>query len=159
LDLETDSADAFIVTELVDGPDLVTWVARHGPQRGFRLADLAERLRGGLSAVHAAGVVHRDVTPRNVLVTPRGPVLIDFGIALADAGRRRTRDGRAVGTPAYLAPELLDGAEPSPATDWWGWAAVLAFVATRRAPFGDGSVDEVLAAARMGSPDLGGLDE
>src|SRR5690606_4667440 len=158
LDLETDSEEAFIVTELVDGPDLVRWVERDGPRRGVELADLADRLRSALAAVHAAGVVHRDVTPGNVLVAERGPVLIDFGIALADDDARITRAGYVVGTPAYVAPELLEGALPSPATDWWGWAAVLAFVATGRAPFGDGAVDDVLERVRTQPPDLAGLD-
>src|SRR5690606_28495462 len=66
LDLETDAEPAFIVTELVDGPDLAGWGRRDGPATGERLADLADRLRGALGAVHSTGVVHRDVAPGNV---------------------------------------------------------------------------------------------
>ncbi|NTW41667.1 MAG: serine/threonine protein kinase, partial [Cellulomonadaceae bacterium] len=136
LDAEIDSSDAFIVTELVDGPDLATLVRTDGPLAGQRLTDLADQLRDALEAVHAAGVLHRDLTPGNVLVTDDGPVLIDFGIAQAAEDARVTSTGLVAGTPGYLSPQMLEGAEPTEATDWWGWAALLAFAATGRPPFG-----------------------
>ena len=89
-------------------------------------------MRDALEAVHGAGVVHRDLKPSNVLVTDDGPVLIDFGIAQAADDPRLTAAGLVIGTPGYLAPELLDGDEPTAASDFWGWAAVLAFAATGR---------------------------
>lgn len=158
LDLEIDSSEAFLVTELIDGPDLDRWVQDRGPLTSDHLADVAERLRSAVRAVHAAGVVHRDIKPSNVLLTPEGPVLIDFGIAFADDDARVTRTGFVVGTPGYVAPELLDGAEASPTTDWWGWAATLAFAATGRPPFGERPLEVVLARVRSGAPDLAGLD-
>src|SRR5690606_18754001 len=94
-------------------------------------------------------------TPGNVM-TP-GPVLIDFGIAQDATDERVTSAGFAVGTPGYLAPEVLDGAEPAAAADWWGWAAVVAFAATGRAPFGPGPTPALLARVRAGDPDLAGL--
>src|SRR5690606_12013386 len=125
LDAEIDSTDAFVVTELLDGQDLAAHVREHGPLSADDLADLAEQLRAALEVVHGAGVLHRDLTPGNVLMTSRGPVLIDFGIAQAADEARVTSTGLVAGTPGYLSPELLEGGEPSQAADWWGWAALL----------------------------------
>jgi predicted Ser/Thr protein kinase len=157
LDAEADSTEAFLVTELVAGDDLEDYVRRHGPLDADALHELAEGLRGALTAVHEAGVVHRDLKPGNVLVTDSGPVLIDFGIAQAADDARVTSTGLVLGTPGYLAPELLDDAEPTAHTDWWGWAALLAFAATGRPPFGLRPLQQVLARARSGQPDLDGL--
>ncbi len=156
-DAELDSSEAFVVTELVDGPDLEEFVRDHGPLDRKHLAELAAALYDALAAVHAADVVHRDVKPANVLITSNGPVLIDFGIAQAGDDARLTQVGLVAGTPGYLAPELLDGADPSAASDWWGWAAVLAFAGTGRPPFGSGSTPAVLARVRSGLVQLGGL--
>jgi hypothetical protein len=157
LDAEADSTEAFLVTELVAGDDLEDSVRRHGPLDAHALHELAAGLHSALTAVHEAGVVHRDLKPANVLVTDSGPVLIDFGIAQAADDARVTSTGLVVGTPGYLAPELLDDAEPTAHTDWWGWAALLAFAATGRAPFGLRPLEQVLARARAGQPDLDGL--
>lgn len=157
LDAEVDSTEAFLVTELVDGQDLAARVHARGPLGPDELADLAAGLRDALAAVHAAGVVHRDLKPSNVLLTDHGPVLIDFGIAQDAGDEHLTSTGLVMGTPGYLAPELLSGAEPGPGSDLWGWAAVLAFAATGRPPFGSGAVDVVLARARTGSADLADL--
>lgn len=158
LDAELDSADAFVVTELVEGQDLADRVSRDGPMAGAELADLAERLRAALAAVHAAGVLHRDLTPSNVVVGADGPVLIDFGIAQAAEDARVTAAGNVAGTPGYLSPELLSGGEPDEAADWWGWAATLAFAATGRPPFGVRPLAAVLARVRTADADLDGLD-
>ena len=157
LDAEADSTEAFLVTELIAGDDLEDVVRRRGPLEAGALHELAAGLYSALTAVHEAGVVHRDLKPANVLVTDSGPVLIDFGIAQAADDARVTSTGLVVGTPGYLAPELLDDAEPTAHTDWWGWAALLAFAATGRAPFGLRPLEQVLARARAGQPDLEGL--
>ncbi|KGM00457.1 protein kinase domain-containing protein [Cellulomonas cellasea] len=157
LDAEADSTEAFIVTELVDGVNLEEHVRAHGPLDAAALHEVAEGLRSALTAVHEAGVVHRDLKPSNVLVTEHGPVLIDFGIAHAADDARVTSTGLVIGTPGYLAPELLDGAEPTARSDWWGWAALLAFAATGRAPFGLRPLEQVLAKARSGDPDVAGI--
>ncbi|WP_372594633.1 serine/threonine-protein kinase [Actinotalea sp.] len=161
LDAELDSSEAFVVTELVEGTDLASSVAIDGPLGGTRtdeLADLAESLADALDAVHAAGVLHRDLTPGNVMVTADGPVLIDFGIAQVVEDGRFTTAGQVAGTPGYLSPELLAGAEPGRRDDWWGWAAVLAFAATGRPPFGVRPLAAVLARVSSGRPDLAGLE-
>jgi hypothetical protein len=157
LDAEIDSSEAFLVTELVDGVDLARHLAGHGPLLGDDLTAFAERLREALDAVHQAGVLHRDLSPGNVMMTADGPVLIDFGIAQAVEDPRVTSTGLVTGTPGYLAPELLEGGQPSVAGDWWGWAALLTFAATGRPPFGAGTVAAVLARARSGLVDLEGV--
>ena len=158
LDAEADSTEAFLVTELVAGDTLTERVHASGPLDADELLLLAEGLRSALTAVHAAGVVHRDMKPSNVLLTDDGPVLIDFGLAQGvDDDANLTTAGFVLGTPGYLAPELLDGGEPGPATDLWGWAAVLAFAATGRDPFGSRPVEAVLARARAGEVDLLGV--
>jgi serine/threonine protein kinase len=155
LDAEADSTEAFLVTELVAGDTLTEHVRERGPLDADDLVTLAEGLRAALAAVHAAGVVHRDLKPSNVLLTDDGPVLIDFGLAQGvDDDANLTTAGLVLGTPGYLAPELLDGGDPSPATDMWGWAALLAFAATGRDPFGSRPVEAVLARARSGDADL-----
>ncbi|WP_243890748.1 serine/threonine-protein kinase [Cellulomonas dongxiuzhuiae] len=158
LDAEADSTEAFLVTELVAGDTLTEHVREHGPLDADELVSLAEGLRSALAAVHAAGVVHRDLKPSNVLLTADGPVLIDFGLAQGvDDDANLTTAGFVLGTPGYLAPELLDGGEPGRATDLWGWAALLAFAATGRDPFGTRPVEAVLARARAGEVDLEGV--
>ena len=157
LDAEADSTEAFLVTALVSGDTLEEHVRERGPLDAADLLDLAEGLRDALAAVHAAGVVHRDLKPSNVLLGDDGPVLIDFGIAQAADDHRVTSTGLVVGTPGYMAPELLDGGEPSPATDLWGWAAVLAFAASGRPPFGIRPLEAVLARASSGEVDLAGV--
>ncbi|GIG27711.1 serine/threonine-protein kinase [Cellulomonas marina] len=157
LDAEADSSEAFLVTELVPGEDLEARVRREGPLDGPDLALLADGLLDALRAVHAAGVVHRDLKPSNVMVTPAGPVLIDFGIAQSADDTRVTSAGLVVGTPGYLAPELVAGQEPTPASDLWGWAAVVAWAATGRPPFGRGPADAVLARTMAGETALEGV--
>lgn len=158
LDAETDSDETFIVTELIEGPTLDSYVADKGPMSPAELLHTARRLAGALSAVHAADVVHRDMKPNNILIGVDGAVLIDFGIAHGMEDSRLTAPGMVIGTPGYLAPELVSGASPSASSDWWGWAAVLTFAATGRPPFGTGGYEPVIARAMTGKADVNGLD-
>lgn len=159
LDAEIESTEAFVVTELVAGRDLGKHVKRNGPLPADQLVVLATRLREALDVVHGAGVLHRDLTPGNVMVTAEGPVLIDFGLAQAVEDARVTSTGLVTGTPGYVSPDLLDGDAPTEDSDWWGWAAVLTFAATGRPPFGRGAIGTVLTRVRAGEPDLTGLPE
>jgi hypothetical protein len=159
LDAELDGPEAFVVTDLYQGPTLEREIEEGGPLDAVDLYELADQLAGALEAVHLAGVVHRDLKPSNVLITPDGPVLIDFGIAqaLEEPRAALTSPGFVIGTPGYLAPELLDGGAPTPESDWWSWAALLAFAATGRSPFGVRPTDQVLRRSREGRADLVGL--
>ncbi len=149
----------YLVTRYVPGPPLDEVVAEHGPRRGEDLVRLGRGLIGALEAIHGAGVIHRDLKPGNVLLEDDvDPVVIDFGIAHVADDIRLTSVGLVMGTPGYLSPEVVEGAAVTPATDWWGWAATLAFAATGRPPFGRGPMDVVLARVRNGEFDLRGVD-
>ncbi|WP_159621206.1 serine/threonine-protein kinase [Ruania rhizosphaerae] len=155
LDAEADSAEAFIVTELIDGQSLEESVREHGPLDAEELADLADGLADALEAIHAVGVVHRDLKPGNVMLTDDGPVVIDFGISQLADDPRLTQTGLVTGTPGYVDPQVMRGADPGPVGDWWGWAAVLVFAATGRGPFG--SAQGVLLRVEAGRVDTDGL--
>ncbi|WP_226924876.1 serine/threonine-protein kinase [Georgenia satyanarayanai] len=157
LDAEVDGATAFVVTELVDGPTLEDDVREHGPLDAEELDGLAHGLAAGLRSIHAAGVTHRDLKPGNVMLAADGPVIIDFGIAQVADDVRLTQTGMVTGTPGYLDPEVLAGADPGPDGDWWAWAAVLTFAATGRPPFGRGTIQAVLGRVSTGLVDTAGL--
>ena len=112
LDAEVEDAEAFVVTELVEGPTLEEDVAADGPFTPAELSHLAHGLAEALRAIHAVGVVHRDFKPGNVMMSEHGPVVIDFGIAQVADDARLTQTGMVTGTPGYLDPEVIAGAEP-----------------------------------------------
>ena len=157
LDAETDSDEAFIVTELIDGPTLEQDVVDSGVFEGEDLVELAEHLRQAVEAIHEAGVLHRDLKPSNVMLGPDGPVLIDFGIAQVDEDSRLTVPGSVAHTPGYCDPRVINGANPDESADWWALAAVLAFAATGRAPFGKGNPQAIMRRVFEGVPDIVGI--
>ncbi|MEU5877529.1 serine/threonine-protein kinase [Spirillospora sp. NPDC047279] len=149
----------FVVTEFIDGPTLDQAVERSGALRGSNLDGLAVGVATALSAIHDAGIVHRDLKPANVLLSAVGPRVIDFGIARAlDARKGVTTTGHAVGTPAYMAPELLTGGAISPASDVFSWGCVIAFAGLGDSPFDGRTVPEVLYKVVHEPPGLDGLD-
>ena len=157
VDMELDDALAFIVTELIEGKNLREDVRINGRYVGDDLERLARKLIEAVRAVHAAGIVHRDIKPTNVMVSNTGPVLVDFGIAMGEGESHVTRTGLVMGTPGFIAPEIIDGAESDEMTDWWSVASVLAFAATGEPVFGTKPMMTVLERAAAGSADLAGL--
>lgn len=139
LDAELEDDDTFVVFEYIEGGCLADEVAAHGPLEGEVLAFFAERIAGALEAAHAAGLVHRDVTPSNIMMAPSGAVLIDFGLSHRTEDSRLTREGLVSGTAGYVAPEVIDGEEPGADADRWAWAATVAYAMTGKAPFGTGN--------------------
>ncbi len=158
IDSDIFGARPYLVTRYVPGPSLDEVVAEQGPLSGDALLRVGRGLVGALDAIHRVGVVHRDLKPGNVLLEDGDPVVIDFGIAHVADDIRLTSVGLVMGTPGYLSPELIEGAEVTEATDWWGWAATLAFAASGRPPFGRGPMDAVLDRVRRGQSDLTGVD-
>lgn len=156
-DMELDDSLAFIVTELIDGQNLREDVARNGRYVADDLERLAAKLIDAVEAVHRAGIIHRDIKPTNVMISRTGPVLVDFGIAMGAGESHVTRTGLVMGTPGFIAPEIIDGAESDEMTDWWSLAAVLAFAATGRPVFGSKPMMAVLERAAAGHADLSGL--
>ncbi|MEP7160976.1 MAG: protein kinase [Dermatophilaceae bacterium] len=158
VDADVEGPRPYVVTRYVPGQTLDRYVADRGPLRGDALLALARDLSEALSAIHVAGVVHRDLKPGNVLMDEDRAIIIDFGIAFGEADARLTVTGLVMGTPGFLAPEILDGGPVTAATDWWAWAATLAFAACGRVPFGESPLPAVLARIRAGECDLSGVD-
>ncbi|WP_181407650.1 serine/threonine-protein kinase [Nocardioides sambongensis] len=148
----------YVVTRYVPGLSLHDHVQEEGPVADRDLLWLAGCLAEGVEAVHAAGVLHRDVKPSNVLMEGRTPILIDFGLARVAEDPRLTQTGWLLGTPGYLAPEILYGDEATPAADVHAWAATVAYAATGQAPYGRGPAMAIMDRARRGEHDLSGID-
>jgi Protein kinase domain len=149
----------YVVTRFVIGIPLTEYVAEYGPLPPARIHVIATGMAEALASVHAAGLLHRDIKPTNVLMERDQPVLIDFGLAMAADESRLTHTGWLLGTPSYLAPELVYGGEPTPAVDVHAWAATVAYAATGRSPYGGGPAIAVMDRIRRGEWRLNGISE
>ncbi|MFI5711091.1 serine/threonine-protein kinase [Kribbella sp. NPDC051620] len=158
LDHDLHSDRPYLVTRFVPGRPMDEQVDERGPLTPQRWLPVAGCLAESLQAIHQVGVVHRDLKPGNVMMFNGKPVMIDFGIAQAADDLRLTQTGLVIGTPGYLAPELIAGEMVSESADWWGWAATVAYAATGRRPFGKGPFEVVLHRVHTGQADLEGLD-
>ncbi len=150
----------FIVSEYVSGPSLVEIVEQLGPRGGATLERIAVATLTALGAVHAAGMVHRDFKPANVLLGPDGPVLIDFGLASVPGMTTMGTSGQAaIGTPRFMAPEQLAGERVTAAADMWSWAVTMAFAGTGEFPFKGESLTATAFAILSSEPNVGRLPE
>ena len=157
LDADVDADLPYLVTRFVPGTRLDDLVHRGGPLCNEDLATLARGLADALTTLHDAGVVHRDLTPGNVLVLDGQPHVIDLGLAIAADVTALTRSGLVLGTPGYLAPEQVTGTTVTAAVDVHAWGATVAFAATGRPPYGTGRPEAVLYRLVHGEPDLEGI--
>ncbi|MEU1820057.1 protein kinase [Streptomyces roseifaciens] len=156
LDADPDAAVPWVATGYVAGPSLTEAVLAGGPQPGRTVRALGAGLAEALAAVHALGLVHRDVKPSNVLLTLDGPRLIDFGIARATDGTASlTATGVSVGSPGYMAPEQILGHGVTGAADVFSLGAVLAYAATGEPPFGGDGAAVLLYKVVHETPVLG----
>ncbi|MFF3299199.1 serine/threonine-protein kinase [Streptomyces sp. NPDC002908] len=159
LDADPDAAVPWVATGYVAGPPLSDAVTRHGPLPEYAVRTLGAGLGEALDAVHAHGLIHRDVKPSNVLLALDGPRLIDFGIARAlGATVSLTSTGVSVGSPGYMAPEQIRGQDISGAADVFSLGAVLAYAATGTAPFPGDSSAVLLYKVVHEEPELGELE-
>ncbi|MFE4519834.1 serine/threonine-protein kinase [Kitasatospora sp. NPDC056783] len=152
-DMVVDGSDLALVMELVQGTDLRSRLERDGALPPQTAASIIADVADGLAAAHAAGIVHRDVKPENVLLdlaaapgpggAPRAK-LTDFGVARLVDAPRRTRATRIIGTPDYLAPEIIEGLEPRAAVDIYALATLLYELLAGSTPFGGGHTGAVL---------------
>ena len=156
IDAEIDASQPFVVSEYVEGPTLAE-ILSSGPIPLRGVAALSYHLASTIAAVHHANIIHRDIKPSNIICSSRGPVLLDFGIAMAVDDQHLTRTGLVSGSAGYTAPELLRGKPATKESDWWAWCATLLSCATGRAPFGKGDVMATMMRVIEGEPDLAGL--
>ena len=155
-DADVDAPVPWLATAYVAGPSLSEAVRDRGPLSAASLLALAAGLAKSLSAIHAAGVVHGDLKPSNVLLALDGPRVIDFGISQAAEAAPLDRSGLVVGTPSFMSPEQAAGQAVGSRSDVFSLGAVLAFAATGRRPFGSGQAAAVLERVVRGAPDLRG---
>lgn len=147
-DLVVDGTDLALVMDLVHGSDLRHRIEQGGPLGPREAAAVAADIAEALAAAHSRGVIHRDVKPENVILDRRGGIerarLTDFGIARLVDGPRRTRATRIIGTPDYLAPEVIEGLKPGPPVDVYALGTLLFEALTGWTPFGGGHPGAVL---------------
>jgi eukaryotic-like serine/threonine-protein kinase len=163
LEADVDAPLPYAVTEFIDGSRLVDVVSRDGPLPAAELARLAAAVATALTAVHAAGLAHRDLTPNNVLLTPSRPRVVDVGTAPHRAAPHRQAVSRAVepsaANAAFKAPEQLLGESSTPAADVYAWGAVVLFAATGRYLHSDGGPVGLVHRVLHEPLDLSGLDD
>jgi eukaryotic-like serine/threonine-protein kinase len=135
-DLVDDGADHWLVMEYVEGVTLAALIKRDGALTPDEAGGLVRQAADALAAAHAAGIVHRDVKPSNMLVNSDGEVKIsDFGIARAEADASLTQTGLVTGSPAYLAPEVASGSTATEAADVWSLGATLFHALSGHPPY------------------------
>ncbi|GGR06681.1 hypothetical protein GCM10010497_05150 [Streptomyces cinereoruber] len=158
VDADPEAEAPWLATAYVPGPTLAALVTDEGPMDEPRLRALGAALAEALEAIHACGLVHRDLKPGNIVMAPDGPRVLDFGIARALESTRLTATGSAFGTPGYLAPEQALGEEVTGAADVFALGAVLVAAAGGR-PFGEGTPMGLMYRSVHEAPDLASVPE
>ncbi|WP_433416352.1 serine/threonine-protein kinase [Microtetraspora malaysiensis] len=151
-DVITEDDRPWIVMELLRAQSLEELVRRVGPLPPQRVAEIGRQVLGALRAVHAKGILHRDVKPSNVLVTDDRAVLTDFGLAALEGDVSITQAGIVLGSAGYIAPERVLGAKASPAADLWSLGATLYTAVEGRGLHGRRTAAAALAALTSGAP-------
>ncbi|WP_281281011.1 protein kinase domain-containing protein [Actinocorallia herbida] len=159
LDADPGARRPWMATQFVQGPSLRDAVLHHGPLSPWNVRRLGADLVRGLSAVHAARLVHRDLKPGNILLAADRAVIIDFGVARFTDASTLTADGRQPGTPAYMSPEQVKGhtRDITHASDVFSLGSVLTFAATGGTPFEREAREAVQYAIVNEPPRLDGL--
>jgi hypothetical protein len=142
----------YVVMELNDGESVATRLHRQGAMPWRAAVTIAAEVASALAAAHAQGVVHRDVTPANVMLTSGGAKVVDFGISALVGQRDAAPDGSLLGTPAYLAPERLGGGQVTTATDVYALGLLLYRCLTARLPWPADNTTEALRAHLYADP-------
>jgi len=132
VDADTAATAPWFATAYIEGPSLATLVDTSGPLAPGAVLTLGAGLAEALASIHEAGLVHRDLAPGNVILDDSGPHVIDFGIALAPNSTKLTAAEMMLGTPSYIAPEVIEGGPAGPPSDVFALGAILAFAASAR---------------------------
>ena len=150
---------AFVVMELLTGEELKAWLTA-GPLPWPAAVEVCAQVAEALAAAHRLGIVHRDITPANIMMTATGAKVLDFGIATHVGAPDEDEDGETFGTPAYVAPERLDGLPAQPATDTYSLGVLLYETLTGRVPFPAETWDELTRVlASDATPTLTGVPD
>ncbi|MFF5262901.1 WD40 repeat domain-containing serine/threonine protein kinase [Actinomadura viridis] len=157
IDADAEAEAPWMATAYVPGPSLRDQVTGAGPLAPDAVRRLGAALAEGLAAIHASGLVHRDLKPGNVIMSPDGPRIIDFGVARAADAEPLTSDGAVLGTYAFMAPEQMRGEQAGPAADVFALGCVLAYAATGRGPFDASSVPAIVHRVLNEEPLLNGI--
>jgi serine/threonine protein kinase len=156
-DIGQEDGRLFIAMEHVEGESLQTRI-RRGPLSPNEAAAIGTQIASALGAAHAAGIVHRDIKPGNIMIRPDGLAkVLDFGLAhtsvdISSAGTPETMAGTVLGTPAYMSPEQARGKEVTPASDLWSFGAVLYEMLTATPCFRGGNTMDILVAVLEKEP-------
>ncbi|MFI5842807.1 serine/threonine-protein kinase [Catenuloplanes sp. NPDC051500] len=142
---------AFVVMELLSGEVLESRLTQ-GPLRWDHAVRVCAEVAEALAAAHRLGIVHRDVTPANIMLTALGAKVLDFGIATHIGAPDEDEEGDTFGTPAYVAPERLDGTPAQPATDVYSLGVLLYETVTGRVPYPAETWDELAEALAVPEP-------
>ena len=159
-DVAEENGRLWIVMELIPSGSLEERIAAHGPLTALQAARIGQQLLSALAWVHAAGVLHRDVKPSNVLIDAGGPgdgpgdrvVLTDFGIAQSEGDSRITQANVVMGSAGYTAPERFSGQDATPASDLWSLGATLYAAVEGHGPYQRDSMSSMLAATVFAAP-------
>jgi serine/threonine protein kinase len=143
----------YVVMELIDGESLAAVLARVRRLPWQAAVRITSEVAAALAAAHARGIVHRDVTPANVMLTPSGAKVVDFGISALIGENDIDPDGSLLGTPAYLAPERLEGGQVSPATDVYAVGLLVYRTLIGQLPWDVGTTTALLRAHQYIEPD------
>ncbi|MEU8297784.1 serine/threonine-protein kinase [Micromonospora sp. NPDC048909] len=148
---------SFVVMELLTGEELERRLTE-GPLAWCEAVEIGAQVADALACAHRLGIVHRDITPANVMMTPVGAKVLDFGIATRIGAPDEDEDGGTFGTPAYVAPERLDGAPAQPATDVYSLGVLLHEALTGRVPYPAETWEQLSTAlASERGPSLAGV--
>lgn len=158
-DADTTARVPWLAFDYVPGRNLRAHVRAFGPLEGEMLRAFAAGTAEGLAELHSAGIAHRDIKPGNVILSPDGPKIVDFGIATAVGTTRANDRGASYGTPGWVAPERYTGAVADPAADVFAWGALVALAATGREPFGRGTPEQLRQRVTAGRHDLAGVPD